>query len=112
MLVLSGCAAIQSQGAADSENSSPRAAPRRPSSSRRPDNIQPRQLTKHGRSHDFADPRFCKCRYTGGDKELTVLNDLRARACARTRLGARHRLTSAGADEKLGAWKPEGLDVR
>ena len=115
MLVLSGCAAIQSQGAADSENLLAEAGFKKAElEAGGPDNLQPLQLTKHGDHYDFADPRFCKCRYTGGDKELTVLNDLRAARVRAHEYSVRAiGLTSAGADENgWGPWKPEGLDVR
>jgi len=115
MLVLSGCAAIQRQGAADSENLLAEAGFQKAElEGGGQKNIQPLQLTKHDDHYDFADPQFCQCRYTGGEKELTVLNDLRAaRVQAHERSLRAIGLISVGADENgWGPWKPEGLDVR
>lgn len=115
MLVLSGCAMMRSQGAADSEKLLGEAGFQQAAiEAGELNGIQPLQLTKHGDHYDFADPEFCKCRYTGGEKELKVLNDLRAARVRAHEYSVRAiGLTSAGADENgWGPWKPEGLDLR
>jgi len=113
MLALSGCAAIHRQEAADSEDILAEAGFKKAAlEADRLNNIRPLQLTKHGDHFDFDDPRFCKCRYTGGDHELKVLRDLRAQ---RVRQHERSAIAIGviGADEMgWGPWKPEGLDVR
>ena len=115
LIMLSGCSAFQRQGATDSENLLAEAGFQKAElEADGMKNIAPLQLSAHGDHYDFDDPQFCKCRYTGGEKEVKVLNDLRA---ARVRAHAYSvraiGVTSVGADENgWGAWNPAGLNAK
>jgi hypothetical protein len=113
VLAVSGCAYMQREQAADSENILAEAGFKKTElEADGLKTVHPLQLARHGDHYDFDDPRFCKCRYTGGESERKVLNDLRA-----ARVKQHERSATAigviGADEMgWGPWKPDGLDAR
>ena len=126
LVTLSGCAAIQGQTAADSEQILAQAGfARQPQTAAqgatRPDGgpLPARQLTEVANNgntaYEFYDPRYCHCVYVGGPKELAKLQELRSTRVAEHAQNLRAFIPSAGGapDPNLwGPWQPEGLDVK
>jgi hypothetical protein len=125
ILALSGCAAIQGQTAADSEQILAEAGfSKQPQSAAQGATgaaggaLPARQLTKvnHNGSvaYEFYDPQFCNCVYVGGAQEYAELQRLRSARVAEHDQLVRNTLAgSSDAGPALwGPWKPEGLDVK
>ena len=117
LLALSGCAAIQGQQAADSEEILAEAGFHKTHITELK-TVPVRQLFERGESADrwfeFVDPDYCHCSYVGYDKNLAVLTELRtARLQAHERAVKGIGITSGGSDSRAwGAWDPQGLDVK
>jgi hypothetical protein len=111
VLALPGCAFVQGQVAADSEEILAQAGfqrypPHEPG-------LPSRQLVEDAGTYKFSDPDFCRCVYTGGAKEYSELQRLRAEHLAeRQWLQGRMAGGTSFDDQVLwGAWDPEGLNV-
>jgi hypothetical protein len=124
ILALSGCAAINGQMAADSEQILAEAGfSKQPQSAAQGatgaagGSLPARQLTKvddNGSvAYEFYDPQFCNCVYVGGAQEYTKLQELRK---ARVDDHAKLQMSATGQAAPpywmWGPWKPEGLDVK
>jgi hypothetical protein len=110
VLALAGCAAIQGQVAADSEEILAQAGfQRHPLEG---PGLPARQLIEDRGAYRFADPDFCRCEYTGGAKEYAELQRLRAERIAERDWALRHSsFGHAYSPIVWGAWRPEGLDA-
>jgi hypothetical protein len=126
ILALSGCAAIQGQTAADSEQILAQAgfsreaassAAQGATASAGAQTLPVRQLTaatENGSSvYKFYDPQFCNCVYVGGPKEYAELQHLRSARRADHAQNLRYWSPNNATDPNVwGAWKPEGLDPK
>lgn len=110
LLALPGCALIDGQMAADSEEILAQAGfQRQPLDA---PGLPARQLVEAGGSYKFADPDFCRCVYVGGGREYAELQRLRAERLAERDWTMRHAsFGNAYSNDVWGAWKPEGLDA-
>jgi hypothetical protein len=111
ILALPGCAFLQGQAAADSEEILAQAGFRRYPLDE--PGLPSRQLVEAQGSYKFADPDFCRCVYTGDARQYAELQRLRAeRIAERQWLQARMAAGTSFDDQVVwGAWNPEGLDV-
>lgn len=122
IVALAGCAAVERQEAADSEQLLQQAGfqalpANSPERSQQLKGMQPRQLfarTADGRtSYVFADPYNCDCLYVGGAKEYAQLQGLRE-----ARMEEHDRLAAEASDSEVvdlnlwGPWNPEGLQAK
>jgi hypothetical protein len=110
LAALPGCAYIQGQIAADSQEILAQAGfERKPLDE---PGLPSRQLIEQAGAYKFADPDFCRCAYVGGADEHAEQQRLRAERLAEREwiLG---RMVAAGNIDRTmwGPWKPEGLDV-
>jgi hypothetical protein len=124
ILALSGCAAINGQMAADSEQILEEAGfSKQPQSAAQGatgtagGSLPVRQLTKVNDNgsvaYEFYDPQFCNCVYVGGAQEYAKLQELRkARADDHAKLQMSATGQAAPPYWMWGPWKPEGLDVK
>jgi len=110
LLAITGCAALQGQTAADSEEILAQAGFQRHPLEE--PGLPSRQLVEDAGSYKFADPNFCQCVYVGGAREYAELQRLRAERLAERDWALRHAyFGNANSPIVWGAWKPEGLDV-
>ena len=93
LIALTGCAFVQGQVAADSEEILAQAGFRQ--SALDEPGLPSRQLVEHAGTYKFADPDFCRCVYTGGASEYAELQRLRAERVA-NRQWLQGRMTSSG----------------
>lgn len=110
LLALPGCALIEGQAAADSEEILAQAGFQR--EPLHEPGLPSRRLVEAAGSYKFADPDFCRCVYVGAAAEHAELQRLRAgRQAERAWILGR---TSSGTSLDLtlwGPWMPEGLDL-
>jgi hypothetical protein len=110
VLALPGCAYLQGQVAADSEEILAQAGFQRQPLDQ--PGLPSRQLVEAAGIYKFADPDFCQCMYVGGASEYAVLQRLRAERVADRDWILRHASLGSTYDNNFwAAWKPEGLDV-
>jgi len=110
ILALAGCAAIQGQGAADSEEILAQAGFQRHPLGE--PGLPARHLVEDAGAYKFADPDFCRCVYVGGAKEYAELQRLRAERRAEHEWILRRTVAGNSVDPLAwGPWNPEGLDV-
>lgn len=110
VLALPGCAYLQGQAAADSEEMLAQAGFQRDPLDE--PGLPARQLVEDAGTYKFADPDFCRCVYTGGSRQYAELQRLRAERIAERDWVLRH--SSYGNTYSplvWGPWKPAGLDV-
>ena len=93
VLALPGCAYLQGQVAADSEEILAQAGFQRQPLDE--PGLPSRQLVEAAGTYKFADPDFCQCMYVGGASEYAELQRLRAERVADARLDAAPRLVWA-----------------
>jgi uncharacterized protein YceK len=115
VLVLSGCAAIQRQQAADSKQILTEAGFRVRVADE--PGLPARQLvaqTVDGTTvYKFSDPDNCNCLYVGGPTEYAELQRLRAERVREHEQLLRAWGPWTSADPRVwGPWKPEGLDLK
>ena len=109
-VALTGCAAIQGQVAADSEEILAQAGFQR--EPLHEPGLPARHLVQQAGKYKFADPQFCNCVYVGGAGEYAELQRLRAERIADRDWAMRHAyFGNANSPIVWGAWKPEGLDL-
>ena len=111
ILALPGCAFVQGQVAADSEEILAQAGFKRHALDE--PGLPSRQLVEAAGTYKFADPDFCQCMYVGGASEYAELQRLRdERKAERAWVGARtSNVTSLDSATMWGPWDPEGLDL-
>jgi hypothetical protein len=110
ILSLPGCAFLQGQVAADSEEILAQAGFQRYPLDE--PGLPSRQLVEDAGTYKFADPDFCRCVYTGGARQYAELQRLRADRIAERDWALRHSIYgNAYSPLAWGPWKPEGLDV-
>ena len=110
LLALTGCAYLQGQTAADSEEILAQAGFQR--SPLDEPGLPSRQLVDDGGTYKFADPDFCRCVYTGGAKQYAELQRLRAERIAERNFALQHAyFGNANSPIVWGPWNPEGLNV-
>jgi hypothetical protein len=111
LFALPGCALVESQVAADSEEILAQAGFQRHPLDE--PGLPSRHLVEAAGSYKFADPDFCRCVYVGGAAEYAELQELRARRIAeREWILSRSSVQGGPADRALwSAWKPAGLDA-
>lgn len=111
LAALSGCAFIQGQAAADSEEILAQAGFQRQPLDQ--PGLPARHLVEDAGAYKFADPNFCQCVYVGGATEYAELRRLRAeRKADRAWILARSSNVTGPLDRTIwGAWDPEGLDL-
>jgi len=110
LLALSGCALIEGQTAADSEEILAQAGFQRHPLDE--PGLPSRHLVEAAGSYKFADPDFCRCVYVGGAAEYAELQRLRAGRQAERAWIMGRTSSSTSLDLTLwGAWMPQGLDV-
>jgi hypothetical protein len=110
VLALTGCAVIQGQTAADSEEILAQAGfQRQPLEG---PGLPARQLIEDRGAYRFADPDFCRCEYVGGAKEYAELQRLRTERIANRNWDLQHSgYGNAWSPAVWSAWNPEGLDA-
>jgi hypothetical protein len=110
VLALPGCAYLQGQVAADSEEILAQAGFQRQPLDE--PGLPSRQLVEAAGTYKFADPDFCQCMYVGGASEYAELQRIRAERVAGHEWSLRHASLGSTHDNNFwAAWKPEGLDV-
>lgn len=119
LIALSGCAAIERQEAADSEELLRAAGfqvlpANTPAREQKLKELRPRQVfarSENGeRRYVFADPDNCRCLYAGDEAEYQKLQQLRAaRIEAHNRLVMQAESNRSLNSQLSGPWKPEGL---
>lgn len=110
VFALPGCAWVEGQVAADSEEILVQAGFQRHPLDE--PGLPARHLVEAGGSYKFADPDFCRCVYVGGAAEYTELQRLRAeRIAERESVLRRASYGNTYSPVVWGAWRPEGLDV-
>jgi hypothetical protein len=111
LLALPGCALIEGQAAADSEEILAQAGFQRQPLDE--PGLPARHLVEAGGSYQFADPDFCRCVYVGGATEYAELQRLRAERKSERAwvLGRSASATSLDSRTLWGPWDPEGLDL-
>ena len=111
LLALPGCALIEGQAAADSEEILAQAGFQRHPLDE--PGLPARHLVEAAGSYKFADPDFCQCVYVGGATEYAELQRLRAgRKSERAWvLGRSASATGLDSGTLWGPWDPEGLDL-
>ena len=110
LLALPGCAYLQAQVAADSEEILAQAGFQRQPLDE--PGLPVRQLVEAAGIYKFADPTFCQCMYVGGAREYAELQRLRAERVADHDWMLRHASYGNTANNDFwAAWKPEGLDI-
>ena len=109
-VALTGCAAIESRNASDSEEILAQAGFEREPLDEA--GLPARQLVETAGTYRFADPDFCRCVYVGGAKEYAELQRLREERIAERDWALRHASHGNTYSPMVwGAWKPEGLDT-
>jgi hypothetical protein len=110
LAALAGCALVEGQVAADSEELLAQAGFQRHPLEE--PGLPARHLVEAGGSYKFADPDFCRCVYVGGAAEYAELQRLRAeRIAEREFVLRRASFGNTYSPVVWGAWNPEGLDV-
>jgi len=122
LVLLSACAAIHRQEAADSEVLLKQAgfqARGADSPERQQDlvkSLPSRQIVERDQKgtpeYIFADPDNCRCLYVGGQKEYAKLQELRQQRIDEHNQLARRSSFEGGVSDLWGPWEPEGLIVK
>ena len=108
LAALAGCALVESQVAADSEEILGEAGFQRHPLDE--PGLPSRQLVEAAGDYKFADPDFCRCLYVGSAPEYAELQKLRAQRIAEREWIFRRAWIPVDRT-RWNAWKPEGLDV-
>jgi hypothetical protein len=110
LLALTGCAYLQGQTAADSEEILAQAGFQRQPLDE--PGLPARHLVEDRGTYKFADPNFCQCVYVGGATEFAELQRLRAERIAERNFALQHAyFGNANSPIVWGPWDPEGLNV-